>query len=313
LFDAVEQQLGLKLEKQNVPMPVIVVDRVNEKPTGNPPGVSAKLPPSATEFEVASLKLSAPGEEPGGGGFLNGGRVDLKGFPLRGLITLAWDIHPGMDIVGEPKWLNSAAVDLVAKVSSTVVPADTRLTMSDIQPMLRELLEDRFRIRTHYEDRPLNTYVLTAVKPKLQKADPASRTRCKTSPAPVQPGSTNTGPPLIQAVCQNITMAQFADELLNMAPSYLHYQPPDETGLAGSWDFTFTFSRSMPGGAGAGRGGRNSGDAAPSASTDAAPDPSGASSLFDGLTHQLGLKLDMQKRPVPVLVLDHIEEKPVGN
>jgi uncharacterized protein (TIGR03435 family) len=42
-------------------------------------------------------------------------------------------------------------------------------------------------------------------------------------------------------------------------------------------------------------------------------DPNGAISLFDAVNKQLGLKLEMQKRPVPVLVIDHVEEKPTDN
>jgi len=44
-----------------------------------------------------------------------------------------------------------------------------------------------------------------------------------------------------------------------------------------------------------------------------ASDPSGAVSLTDALNKQLGLKLEAQKRPMPVLVIDHIEEKPTEN
>jgi uncharacterized protein (TIGR03435 family) len=34
---------------------------------------------------------------------------------------------------------------------------------------------------------------------------------------------------------------------------------------------------------------------------------------LEALNRQLGLKLDMQKRPLPVLVIDHVEEKPTDN
>lgn len=40
LFDAFEKQLGLRLASAKVPMPVIVVDTVHEKPTPNPPGTA---------------------------------------------------------------------------------------------------------------------------------------------------------------------------------------------------------------------------------------------------------------------------------
>ena len=44
ILDAVDKQLGLKLEAQKIATPVIVVDSVNQKPTDNPPGVVTKLP-----------------------------------------------------------------------------------------------------------------------------------------------------------------------------------------------------------------------------------------------------------------------------
>ena len=45
LFDAIDKQLGLKLEEQKLPTKVIIVDRVNEKPSANPPDTAQKLPP----------------------------------------------------------------------------------------------------------------------------------------------------------------------------------------------------------------------------------------------------------------------------
>ena len=42
-------------------------------------------------------------------------------------------------------------------------------------------------------------------------------------------------------------------------------------------------------------------------------DPTGAMSIFEAIGKQLGLKLEMRKRVLPVLVIDHIEEKPTDN
>ena len=58
LFDAMDK-LGLKLEPaRSSPMPVIVVDSVNEKPSGNPPNVAEILhiTPPPTEFDVADTR-----------------------------------------------------------------------------------------------------------------------------------------------------------------------------------------------------------------------------------------------------------------
>jgi uncharacterized protein (TIGR03435 family) len=60
---------------------------------------------------------------------------------------------------------------------------------------------------------------------------------------------------------------------------------------------------------GAGRGGETgpvAGGGALSAS-----EPNGALSLPEALDRQLGLKLELQKRSLPVLVFDHIAEKPI--
>ena len=77
------------------------------------------------------------------------------------------------------------------------------------------------------------------------------------------------------------------------------------------WDFTFSFSPAgvlQASGGGGAQGGASSSEAAgaPSAS-----DPNRAVSLFDALTRELGLKLEVKKRPTPVLVIDKVERKPV--
>jgi len=58
--------------------------------------------------------------------------------------------------------------------------------------------------------------------------------------------------------------------------------------------------------AGGGRGG-------PDGAESAASDPTGALSLFEAVEKQLGLKLEKTKRSVPVIVIDHLEQKPTEN
>ena len=50
--------MGLKLEMGTAPLPVVVVDSVNEKPTPKPPAVAAELPAVKSEFEVVDVKHS---------------------------------------------------------------------------------------------------------------------------------------------------------------------------------------------------------------------------------------------------------------
>jgi uncharacterized protein (TIGR03435 family) len=84
----------------------------------------------------------------------------------------------------------------------------------------------------------------------------------------------------------------------------------DATGLDGAWDFTLSFS-----GINVLQGGGRGGDAAAAGAggVAGASDPTGGLSLFDAVQRQLGLKLELRKRPMPVLVIDHIEEKPSGD
>ena len=124
----------------------------------------------------------------------------------------------------------------------------------------------------------------------------------------------NSGPfpvPTRLVTCQNITMAQFADQLQMIAGPYVRYPVLDGTAIIGAWDFTFSFSVIPPNQLAGLRGAPQFG--LPAEATAAASDPVGGTSFFDAIEKQLGLKLEAQKRPYPVLVIDHIEEKPTDN
>ncbi len=180
------------------------------------------------------------------------------------LILQAWDLNINPDeIPGAPKWLKpfEPAFDLIAKAPATSIASGTRLYSEDLELMLRGLLVDRFKMKVHYEDRPLDAYTLIAVKPKLKRADPSTRTGCKVERS-TAPRDLGNGPPPFVATCQNITMAQFADQLPTIASSYFRYPVQNASGIDGVWDFTFTFSQLPPkqlGGGGGGRGGAPAG------------------------------------------------------
>jgi len=100
-------------------------------------------------------------------------------------------------------------------------------------------------------------------------------------------------------------MAQFAEQLPQRVNGCVHSAVLDKTGLTDAYAFALSFSgigilqNSLQGPGQAGAGG--------------AADPNGALSLPDAVSKQLGLKLELEKRPVPVLVIDHVERQPTEN
>lgn len=303
IFDAIDKQLGLKLEPQSRPLPVVVVDSVNRNPTPNAPDIVTKLPPPpATEFEVAIVKLSAP-DSPSRAR-IQGGRVDAEGVPLLTLIQFAWDVTEQM-VSGLPKFAESNRLSITAKAP---IPegATSEQDVDDVtlRLMLRNLLIERFKMKTHMEDKLVEGYVLSAPKPKLEKADPSNRTECKEGPGKDGKDPRNTNPIWNRLItCTNMTMAQLAEQFPVLAGGYVRTAVLDSTGLEGAYDFTLNFSAigllqqntNAPGQAGA------------------PTDPNGALSLPDAINKQLGLKLELQKRMMPVLVIDHVEENPTEN
>jgi uncharacterized protein (TIGR03435 family) len=315
LYNAIAKQLGLLLERKAVRMSVLVVDHVNEKPAPNPPDTPMLLPPPP-EFEAGSIKPSPPGRPPGGGGFLPGGRVEMRAMPLALLILTAWDLNYEPDeIPGAPKWLTpfEPSFDVVAKAPADAIAKGAQLYQSDYQTMLQALLVERFKIVSHYEERPMNTYVLLSEKPNLRKADPSNRPGCRTVRSS-GPRPSELAPLPMETTCKNVTLTQFAQQLQRIAPVYFRYPVLDATRIEGAWDFTFTFSP-IPPNLIAGTGGvlRSSGPAPVMPTVEGASDPVGGISLLDAIKKQLGLKFAVEKRPQPVFVIDHIEQKPTDN
>lgn len=330
LFDAVEKQLGLKLELTKIPLPVIAVDSVNEKPTDNLPGVTEKMPTVPTEFEVADIKPSNPAEAgqgfvPGQCFFCPGGRVNIRQNTMADLISLAWNFNGAGSrdrIIGLPKSADNMNWDIIAK-ASTMMPvnvplngqaAEPEVDYDSMQIMLQALLKDRFKLALHEEERPQPGYALIAVKPKLKKADPTNRKGCTNGPGPDGKDPRTTNPAASRLVtCLNMTMAEFAEQLPQRAGGYFGKFPGgvvDATKIEGAYDITINFSVAGMVNGGGGRGG----DAPAAAATGAASDPNGSSiSLQEAIEKQLGLKLEPQKNPAKVLVIDHVEEKPTDN
>jgi uncharacterized protein (TIGR03435 family) len=298
LFDAIDKQLGLQLKLQDAPLPVIVVDRAREKPAESTPETIRKLPRTPGEFEVGDIKPSSPGaarvEK-----VLPGGEIEFRDITLKELVLYAWDVAglegSNEELLAGPKWLDTERFDLVAKAASEKHTDAPPLDEGALRVMTRNLLMARFRMAVHYEDRPVTVYSLTGAKPKLTRADPNSRTGCKFAAL----ASGSKSPLTRNFVCQNVTMARFAEKLRDLATDYIDHPVVDSTGLGDGWNFVLSFASRGP--------------ARAEMQGAEAPDPDGRLTLFEALDKELGLKLETRKALLPVLVIDHVEREPTEN
>ncbi len=290
IFDALNEELGLTMTEGPVPAPVLVVDSVSRTPTANVPDLARVMPPipPVTRFDVASVKPSDAGSSRSGIHVQPGGRFTAEGITMTGLFQLAFSGHSAENM---PKWTDSDRFDIVARTPPGTAPLD-RATWG---PPLQALLRERFKLAWHTEQRPGNAYVIDAVKPKLKKADPAGRTSCSRDMAPYGAQGKSQ-----RFTCRNITMAQFADWLAKGNGIGLTNLISDGTGLSGGWDFTLVYDPEIMQ------------QTPPNAEAGVASDPTAGYSIFEAMEKQLGLKLRTTKGLRPVMVIDHIEEKPIN-
>ncbi len=296
IAESLAKQLGLTVELKTAPQPVLSVESVMEQTTANSPGVAAALPPlPAPAFDVASVKLCDPAGRQTQLRFLPGGRVTGECVFLVNLVKQMWDLAPLQDLPGLPGGELKISIDAKAPPGTYIDPTGAE-DRDALKAMVRALLIDRFKMKIRYEDRAVDAATLVALKPKLTRADPATRTGCTRQPLPDGP---------LRLICRNMTMAQFAEQIPPFDPFTVFFPVLDATGIEGAWDFTFSFSAPpffppiLAGARGADPG--------------QASEPSGRLVFADALAKQLGLKLEMRKRPEYVLVIDHMEQNPTEN
>jgi uncharacterized protein (TIGR03435 family) len=289
--EALSKQLGLELQEQKIEMPVVVVESAEM-----PAGVTRENTDQQMKFEVADIKPSEPGTKERTS-FLSGGRIDFRAVTLKTLIGLAWNI-PGDDpIEGLREDAGAERYSIVAKAPAATQRAagagGPPMDIEALRVMMRAMLADRFHLAAHREERRSPAYVLTAEKPKLMKADPDNRSGCKQAYGNAGSGSARVS--TFSYTCKNMTLAQLAAELQQGSMGDLTHPVMDETDLAGAWDFTLMWTPRV---------------LAPSG---ASSDPVPGVTLEQALNKQLGLKLELEKRPIPVLVIDHIDSRPSAN
>ncbi|HEY3825406.1 MAG TPA: TIGR03435 family protein, partial [Bryobacteraceae bacterium] len=225
-------------------------------------------------FEVASVKAHKPAVAEG----RTGGRIDS----VPGSLTIRnasmgscikWAWQVQDYQISGPSWLNDERYDIVAKAASPV-------RTDELRQMLRTLLAGRFQLQVHRETKELPVYTLVTAQsgPKLHKAEPDSNTDMR--------GENGS------FVFRGTSMPQFAEDLSTL--SQVDRPVLDRTGIPGTFDFSLKFG--------------DSNDEMKRALV-AGDGPS----LFTIIQEQLGLKLDAQKGPVEMLVIDHVERIPTEN
>ena len=274
--------------------------------------------PSNPQFEVASIKPNKSGDGRVMMSVQPGGRFTATNVTLRMMIRNAYQLQE-FQITGGPSWIADERFDIVAKAETGDQMGDPFRAEQTGQPsrgqlMIRALLAERFKLVVHNEEKEMPIYALVPARsdgklgPQLKASEvdcaaivAAARARGGRGPMGPPPDPGRGGPPPqcgIRIGPGNMAvggspMSQVATSLSMFAGRIV----VDKTGLSGSYDFTLTWTPDqMPG----------AGQRPPGAPEPPPADPNGPS-IFTALQEQLGLKLDSQKGPVSVLVIDRVE------
>jgi uncharacterized protein (TIGR03435 family) len=267
---------------------------------------AAAQAPASPSFEVVSIKPVAPTAS--AGGWRNApGRITGT-FTVKTLIALAFSTSstpitpfPANRILGGPDWLDTTrfAVNAEAPRDGQTNTTNPIAFGRPLAPLLRSLLEARFKLAAHIETRELPIYALVVARsdgrlgPKLRRIsdEECAARRLKANNGPLSPsdalpcGATRGTP--TGFLDFGVAMTTTANQLQGRGAD----RPIlDRTNLAGHFDVDFQWATEAN---------RLSGG-----STVSSSDPT---SLFTTITEQLGLKVESRREPMDVLVVDHVE------
>ena len=305
IFTALQEQLGLKLESTRGPVDVLVINSV-QRPSSDEVGLTTDQPPSsATQssatsadnpfFEVASVKTNKSGQlRTTIQGMQPGGRFMATNMTLRTLIRTAFRIQD-FQLLG-PKWIDSERFDIVAK-------ADRVYTSVQLPRMMQTLLAERFKLAVHTESRDLRLYALVLATsdgqlgPRIRPSivDCGALLASGAPPPPFEPGK---APPCTtnmsrgHLIASGMTLAALASTLSIQASGVV----VDRTRRSGAFDLELEWTPDSPAPAPA------DGTAFSDRPADSGP------SIFTAVQEQLGLKLDPQRGPVTVTIVDRVEQ-----
>jgi len=208
------------------------------------------------------------------------GEFQAMNLSLKGLLEFAYGL-PETRMIGGPAWLDSAKWDVQAKAGSDVdvqirtSSDEARRTLK--QQMVQALLADRFKLTVHQETRELPVYALVVAKggPKFHEAE-ANGTSIGSGNSHIR----------IQGGDSVAVLAALLAKVLGRVVL-------DQTGIQGRYDITlkWTPENGLP-------------DKVNGASS---AEETNGPSIFTAVQEQLGLRLETQKGPVGVLVVDRVE------
>jgi uncharacterized protein (TIGR03435 family) len=241
-----------------------------------PDGRAQSAPQSPQVFDAASVKPAKAGVR---GYSIRPlpGRLSASNTTLGMLVAEAYHVYD-FQISGGPKWLNADRYDIEAKAEG-----DTKPSAAELRGMLQKLLADRFSLVVHRETRDLPVYALEVGKggPKFP------------------PSKDSEEAPMFRVFQRRqITAARAPLGYLVEALSSLVGRPVvDKTGLAGKYDYRLEWTP----------------DETQVRSDEAAPQVEGnVPSLASALQEQMGLRLQSQKAPVEIIVIDRAEKASVN-
>jgi uncharacterized protein (TIGR03435 family) len=294
LADAYARALGISAD--DFDRGVIEFVRATSNAAQTPAATVASAAAPAYQFEHVVLRRHEPGTpQPVGGS--PAGNVRFSGFTLRQMIRSAYGVPPYQDIAGGPDWLDTTLFDFTAAIPEDLLHDAARQTGKQQYPlpisaMLKHVLEDRFHLQTHRESRQAPVYALVVAGedgvpgPRLLRSNDS----CGLLPlnGPIECG-------VVMRIDSIVGNSVPISALARVLERRLAQPVVDRTGLRDDYSFTVEF------------GPPSTGRVIPAngrlTSFDAPRDPS-ALPLVKALESQLGLKLEPQRGPVDVLVID---------
>ncbi|HWE53364.1 MAG TPA: TIGR03435 family protein [Bryobacteraceae bacterium] len=235
-------------------------------------------------FDVVSIKPNESGSFPWSSSGVQDkvGRYRAINAPLSALIADYFGLKSESQISGGPQWLGTQRFDIQAQVDGE--PGRQTLIL-----MVQSLIENRFQLQFHRESRMASVNVLLG--PKNGVAYGSHLANADDRDCPKGPANALGCRPVVSSprgmAMEHVNTAVVAQTFSAM----LHQVVIDESGLTGRYDITLDY--------------------------DLTPPQSGAPVVFpeiiaDALRMQTGFRLETQKRPLDMLVIDHVE-RPSAN